>query len=434
MTLQMILALAILVIMIVLIMTDALPFGAPPLLACCLLVVASTVFGADWEVQWDIPYAFSGFTNSTVWMVAFFMAVIAALQKTHFVEKLKGIMLSLVEKGGFKSYVLLVVVVMLGAILMGNTTGYYMLVLTLVATIPYNKKLPTSKLLMPLGFATGNPLVAVNVALFYGLAVSVLEAAGYTGTPSMTGMMIMVTIASAGFLIWSIVGFKLLPDHEIADSSHSSAAAAKSDSEALPAWKETLALAMFIVSVVGMMFAQNLGNIAYVVPGLAAFVLLFAKVINFKEMRDGLFSPLILMMGGVIPVANALADSGLTAMIGNAVASTMGGAMPGFVIVLLFAVLTSVCATLTGSNMGSMFIFAPIAVATCMSLGYDPCAAACAVTISAWSGGFMPIDGLPALIMGMGNYTMVEFWKFSIPMYIVKIIFLTAGAVIAFPM
>lgn len=279
MTLQMILALAILVIMIVLIMTDALPFGAPPLLACCLLVVASTVFGADWEVQWDIPYAFSGFTNSTVWMVAFFMAVIAALQKTHFVEKLKGIMLSLVEKGGFKSYVLLVVVVMLGAILMGNTTGYYMLVLTLVATIPYNKKLPTSKLLMPLGFATGNPLVAVNVALFYGLAVSVLEAAGYTGTPSMTGMMIMVTIASAGFLIWSIVGFKLLPDHEIADSSHSSAAAAKSDSEALPAWKETLALAMFIVSVVGMMFAQNLGNIAYVVPGLAAFVLLFAKVI-----------------------------------------------------------------------------------------------------------------------------------------------------------
>lgn len=434
MTLQMILALAILVIMIVLIMTDALPFGAPPLLACCLLVVASTVFGADWEVQWDIPYAFAGFTNSTVWMVAFFMAVIAALQKTRFVEKLQGVMLSLVEKGGFKSYVLLIIVVMLGAILMGNTTGYYMLVLTLVATIPYNKKLPTSKLLMPLGFATANPLVAVNVALFYGLAVSVLEAAGYTGTPSMTGMMIMMTIASIGFLVWSIIGFKLLPDHELAESSEPKATATKGDADALPAWKETLALAMFIVSVVGMMFAQDLGNIAYVVPGLAAFVLLFAKVINFKEMRDGLFSPLILMMGGVIPVANALADSGLTAMIGNAVASAVGGAMPGFVIVLLFAVLTSVCATLTGSNMGSMFIFAPIAVATCMSLGYDPCAAACAVTISAWSGGFMPIDGLPALIMGMGNYTLVEFWKFSIPMYIVKILFLTAGAVIAFPM
>ena len=38
MTTQMILALAILIVMITLIMFDVLPFGAPPLLACMLLV------------------------------------------------------------------------------------------------------------------------------------------------------------------------------------------------------------------------------------------------------------------------------------------------------------------------------------------------------------------------------------------------------------
>lgn len=435
MTLQMILALAILVIMIVLIMTDALPFGAPPILACCLLVVASSIFGADWEVQWDIPYAFAGFTNSTVWMVAFFMAVIAALQKTRFIDKLKDVMLNLVEKGGFKSYVLLLIVVMLGAILMGNTTGYYMLVLTLVATIPYNEKLPTSKLLMPLGFATGNALIPVNVAIYYGIAVSVLEAAGVEQTPEMFGISVMIFFASIGFLLWSIVGYKLLPDHPLAeDAAQGSDGAAKSSASTLTSAQEWLAIIMFVVSVVGMMFANDLGNIAYVLPGICAFVLLFAKVINFKEMRDGLFSPLILMMGGVIPVANALADSGFTAMIGNAVASAMGGAMPGFVVVLVFCVLTSVCATFTGSNMGSVFIFAPIAVATCQSLGLSPLAAAAAVTMAGWSGGFMPIDGLPALILGMGNYTMVEFWKYSVPMYIVKIVFLALGATIAFPM
>ncbi len=439
MTLQMILALAILVIMIVLIMTDALPFGAPPILACCLLVVASSLFGADWEVQWDIPYAFAGFTNSTVWMVAFFMAVIAALQKTSFIDKLKDVMLNLVEKGGFKSYVLLLVVVMLGAILMGNTTGYYMLVLTLVATIPYNKKLPTSKLLMPLGFATGNPLVSVNVAMFFGIAVSILEAAGVTEAPSMTGVMVASSIASIAFLAWAIVGYKLLPDHPLADDAAASIedqnkGKAQDAAPKLASWQEILVILAFVVSVLGMMFASNLGNIAYVLPGLCAFVLLFAKVINFKEMRDGIFSPLILMMGGVIPVANALADSGFTAMIGEMVAGAMGGAMPGFVVVLVFCVLTSVCATFTGSNMGSVFIFAPIAVATCMSLGLNPAAAAVAVTLAGWSGGFLPIDGLPALIMGMGNYTMVEFWKFSVPMYIVKIVFLALGATIAFPM
>lgn len=434
MTLQMILALAILVIMLILIMTDALPFGAPPILACCLLVVASSIFGADWEVQWDVPYAFAGFTNSTVWMVAFFMAVIAGLQKTRFIEKLKGVMLSLVEKGGFKSYVLLIIVVMAGAILMGNTTGYYMLVLTLVATIPYNKKLPTSKLLMPLGFATGNALVPINVAIFYGIAVSVLESQGITEAPEMSGFMIMTFFGSLGFLLWSIIGYKVLPDHEIAESEESAASDTKASESTLSSGKEWLAIIMFVISVLGMMFANDLGNIAYVVPGLCAFVLLFAKVINFKEMREGIFSPLILMMGGVIPVANALADSGFTAMIGNMVAGAMGGAMPGFVVVLLFCVLTSVCATLTGSNMGSAFIFAPIAIATCVSLGYSPMAAAAAVVLSAWSGGFLPVDGLPALILGMGNYTMVEFWKYSIPMYIIKIVFVAAGACIAFPL
>lgn len=39
MTMEMILALGILVLMIVLIMSDKMAFGAPPLLACLLLVV-----------------------------------------------------------------------------------------------------------------------------------------------------------------------------------------------------------------------------------------------------------------------------------------------------------------------------------------------------------------------------------------------------------
>ena len=72
MTPQMIIALAITVFMIILIMADKLPFGAPPLLACLLLVI----FGIT-----DIKGAFAGFSNSTIIMLAEFMAIIAALQK-----------------------------------------------------------------------------------------------------------------------------------------------------------------------------------------------------------------------------------------------------------------------------------------------------------------------------------------------------------------
>ena len=61
MTLPMIIALAVTVLMIILIMVDKLPFGAPPLLALLLLVV----FGVT-----DIKTAFGGFANPTIVMLA----------------------------------------------------------------------------------------------------------------------------------------------------------------------------------------------------------------------------------------------------------------------------------------------------------------------------------------------------------------------------
>jgi hypothetical protein len=69
-----------------------------------------------------------------------------------------------------------------------------------------------------------------------------------------------------------------------------------------------------------------------------------------------------------------------------------------------------------------------------MSLGLNPTAMAAGITVSAWGGGFLPIDGLPAMILGMGKYKLSQFFKFSVPMYIIQIIALSIGAVVMFPM
>lgn len=144
MTLQMVLALGILVLMIVMIMSDKFAFGAPPLFACLLLVLTGLSTPQE---------AFAGFINSSVIMVAGFMVVMAALMKTSFIARVQTTMINLVNRGGYKSYVLLLIVVMLGASLAGmGSTGYYVLILSLVSTIPYNKNMPTSKHMMPLDF------------------------------------------------------------------------------------------------------------------------------------------------------------------------------------------------------------------------------------------------------------------------------------------
>lgn len=427
MTMEMILALGILVLMIVMIMSDKFAFGAPPILACLLLVVCGLS---------TVQEAFAGFVNPSVIMVAGFMVVMAGLMKTSLIGRVQSSMLALVNRGGYKSYVLLLVVIMLGASFPGaGATGYYVLILSLISTIPYNKKMPTSKLMMPLGFATNHPLVPFNVALFYGVTVSVLETAGYTGGLSMSKFAVVNFILALGFLAWALIAYRLLPDHPIteAEASGFDEVAATTEMGTMPAWKEYSTITAFMVSVVGMMLMNVLGNAAFVIPGLMGAFLLIINVLDFREVRDNMVAPVIIMMAGVIGVADALGKSGFTAMIGDAVANTLGTNINPFLLILIFALLTSTCATFTGSNMGSVYIFAPIAIATSISLGLNPAAAAIAVVVSGWNGGFMPIDGMPAMILGMGRYKLPQFWLFSVPMYLIRIFALCVGAIVMFP-
>ena len=426
MTMEMILALGILVLMIVLIMSDKMAFGAPPLLACLLLVVTGLA---------NVQQAFAGFVNSSVIMIAGFMVVMAALQKTRLIGNVKSAMVSLVNRGSYKSYALLLLIVMLGASLAGTgSTGYYVLILSLVSTIPYSKKLPTSKLMMPLGFATNHPLLPVNVALLFGVTATVLQTAGFNEEISMVKFALVNLVMSLAFLAWCLISYRFLPDHPIADASEEAMAVREEENVTLPAWKEYCTVGAFAVSVVGMMLMNQLGNIAYVVPGLAAAFVMMINVVDFKEVRDHMGAPVILMMAGVIGVADALAGTGFTAMVGDAVAGVLGSSVSPFVFIFIFALLTSTCATFTGSNMGSVYIFAPIAIAACTSLGLNPTAAAIAVVISGWNGGYMPIDGMPAMILGMGKYKLPEFWLFSVPMYLIRILALCVGAIVIFPM
>ncbi|MFV0556736.1 MAG: SLC13 family permease [Lactovum sp.] len=427
MTLDMTLALGILVLMIVMIMSDKFAFGAPPIFAC--LLVVATGLGT-------VPEAFAGFINPTVVMIAGFMVVMAALMKTSLMEKIQSAMYALVEKGGYKSYALLVFVVMLGTSLVGmGNTGYYVLILSLVAALPYNKNMPTSKLLMPLGFATNHPLIPFNVALMFGISVSLLETTGYTETLSMMKYSGVMLILSLAFLAWTLIAYKILPDHPIMEANEEENVELEKEAEktSLPQWKEYVTIAAFVASVVGMMMMSQLGDIAYIVPGLAASVIMFVNVLDFKEVRDNMGAPVILMMAGVIGVADALGRTGFTTMLGEKVAEMMGADASPFIILLIFTLLTSTCATFTGSNMGSVYIFAPIAIATCASLGVSPVAAAVAVTISGWNGGYMPIDGMPAMILGMGKYKLPQFWAFAVPMYLIRIAAICIGAMLMFP-
>ncbi len=425
MTAAMILTLAIVLLMVYLILKGSLPFGAPPVLACLLLVVTGVA---------PISQAFSGFSNKTVILIASFMAVLAAFQQTSLITRLKTLLLSLVRQNGRRGYVMLLLAVCLITSIMGiGNTGWYVLVLGLLASLPDQGALPPSRLILPLGFATHQPLIPLNMALQYGLVVSLLEAAGLEQTASGISTLrlaAMSAIQTGAYLLWALAAWKLLPSqpHPVpaAGGNHTG-------SRKLSRRQEICICAAFCVSLVSMVFLSRLGDVGYVVPGLAAAFLLACGCLSFSQLRDTIGAPIVLMMAGVIGVSQVLRESGLTTLAGDLVAQAVGQGASPFLIVLAFCFLTSAGATIIGSQMGSIFIFAPIAISSCLSLGYDPSAAAAGVVLAGWSGGFLPIDGLTSMIFGLGGYRLSQYWTYTVPMYLVRNLSLAAAAVVLFP-
>ena len=426
MTTSMIIALGITLLMIVLIMMDKLPFGAPPLLACLLMVL----FGIT-----NIKTAFGGFSNATVIMLASFMAIVAALEKTSLIGAFRRTILKMANKGGYKAYILLFIIVMLASSIFGTgSTAFYVLTLGILSTIQYTDKLPRGKVIAAAGFACNHPLIPINVTLQYGVVIAVLEAAGSAVVKvNLAKFSILNLMLSLAYIAWALIGYKVLPNKNVEDTENGNSKVQEIVYD-LPKWKEYATYAAFLAAVVGMILQSKFGDAAYMIPGLSAGFVLVIGVLNFNEVRNNIGAPIILMTAGVIGVADALGSTGLTALVGKTVATMLGTNVSPFVLIFAFCMLTSVLATLTGSTLGTVYVFAPMAIATCTHLGLNPTAAAAAIVISGWNGHFLPIDGMPAMVMGIGKYKLTEFWKYTIPMYFIRLLALTVAAVLIFPM
>ena len=428
MTLNMILTTAVIVLMVAVIISDKLPFGAPPLIACALLVVLN---------QATVAEAYGGFVDKNVIMICGFMVCMAGFQKTKLISNIKNMLGIMAGKGGLKNYALLLLLIMFLTNFISGT-AWYVLVLSVVSTIPYKKELPNSRILLPAAMATCfGGWIPINVAFMLGLMSSLLDAAGIAsdGVYSVMNIGIKNLACAVIFFIWAMIGFRLLPDHDITAGAQAAKMDVKKDEggSKLTSFQEKVVYVMFIILLVNMLFLSNMpGEIGYAVPALIAGVYLCTGVVNFKEFLGQWFSPLCVMMAGVIGVATAMSNCGLTTFVADHIVGFLGASPSLFVIVLVFALLTSISATFTGAAIGSIFIFAPIGISVCTALGLEPYAVVFACVSAGWINYFMPIDGLPALSMGMGKYKITQFWKFNVPLWILHMLTVVTVATFLF--
>ena len=417
MTSSMIITLLVVIAMIVVIISDKLPFGAPALLAAGLLVLLG---------QADIATAFSGFTDKNVIMIMGFMVATAALQKTKVIYDLKKWLAKVASTGGTKGFILLLFAIMLvGNFITG--TAYYVLVITLMAEIPYNKKLPTSRIVLPAAMAiNASGWLPTGLAIFAGIMASLCEAGGYTDVNVDIGKMCIISVIfSVVYLVYAIVMHRFLPDRDINDSLKKQAEGKKEEEfkPVLSDAQQKLTYVLYVVMLVVMIFLSKIpGDIGYIAPLMIAGVYLAAGIVNFKEFLGNMFSPVLIMMASIIGVAATMSNCGLSAFLGEKIAGMLGANPSLLTLVLVFAFLTSIMATFTGASFGSLFVFAPIGISLCAQYGYNPVPLVYACTLAAWTNWFMPIDGMPAMTMGLGKYKLTEFWLYTIPLWIIKML------------
>jgi di/tricarboxylate transporter len=170
-----------------------------------------------------------------------------------------------------------------------------------------------------------------------------------------------------------------------------------------------------------LVLAAAMGLVAFnIVPVAIAFfgaavVLLLVRSLTLSEAYDAIEWPILIMLGALIPVSDALRTTGGTDLIA-AWLSTASSALPPFgALVLLLAAAMAVTPFL--NNAATVLVMAPIAASLAGKLGYNPDAFLMAVAIGAACDFLTPIGHqCNTLVMGPGGYQFGDYWRLGLPL------------------
>jgi di/tricarboxylate transporter len=167
--------------------------------------------------------------------------------------------------------------------------------------------------------------------------------------------------------------------------------------------------------------------------GCAALAMILARLVPVREIYEHIDWPVIVLLGAMIPVGQALEISGTTAMIASGLVSVSTGLPPA---VLLAAILV-VTMTLSDviNNAATAVVMAPIALTIAEQLGVNPDAFLMAVAIGASSAFLTPIGHQNnALILGPGGYRFGDYWRMGLPLEILIVLVAVPMLLVVWPL
>jgi di/tricarboxylate transporter len=171
------------------------------------------------------------------------------------------------------------------------------------------------------------------------------------------------------------------------------------------------AIALSVFGLLPLTIGLSLVVIAYVLT----------DIVPIREIYDAIEWPIIILLGALIPMGEALEASGGTLLIANSIASATA-VFPAWVALTAMMVVTMLLSDVL-NNAATAVIAAPIAYGLAQAMGVNPDSFLMAVTLGASCAFLTPIGHHNnLLIMGPGGYQFSDYWKFGLPLEIITVV------------
>jgi len=182
------------------------------------------------------------------------------------------------------------------------------------------------------------------------------------------------------------------------------------------------ALGAFALSMTLIIFTGLKLSLALMV---GAAVLLVSRVLTPDEAYRAVSWKTVFLLAALIPLGQAVEDSGTAAWIANRVISAADG-LPLWGIQTVIALLTTVF-TLTISNVGATVLLVPLAANVAVGVDASPAEFGMIVALAASNAFLLPTHQVNALLMGPGGYRVKDFLKAGLAMSVLFIVVLVVG-------
>jgi di/tricarboxylate transporter len=166
---------------------------------------------------------------------------------------------------------------------------------------------------------------------------------------------------------------------------------------------------------------------------VAATLVVLLRQITPREAYDAIDWPIIVMLGCLIPVGEALKDTGTTKIMADGL-TMMASQIPAYCAVGMVLVV-SMLVTPVLHHAAAVVVMGPIAVVVAQNLGLAPDAFLMAVAFGAASDFLTPIGHQNStLVMGPGGYRFGDYWRLGLPLSIMVAIFGTWLIMLVWPL